>query len=78
MLIILGESKTKALNGSELTTYHYIERETPKAVLLKIEKSADGMMIEKNEYWLPRSQIKLDHDKIEVADWLWEKKLSGE
>jgi len=78
MIIHLGESKSSALNGVEITTYNFIERETPKAILLKAEKIAAGMIISRHEYWLPRSLIKLGSEKVEIPDWLWEKKRNGE
>lgn len=74
MIIRLGETKTKSLGGGELTAYHFIDRETPKAVLLKIEKSVAGMEVSKKEHWLPKSQIKISGDKIEIPDWLWDAK----
>jgi len=82
-IVILGESKSRDLEGREITTYHFIDEDRPKSVLLKVERFVAGRAADKKEYWLPKSMIKLlpnpvHPEKIEVPTWLWEKKLAGE
>lgn len=76
----LREKAQISLDGHKVSTAHRIERETDKAVLLEVVHVVEGMDMKKVAYWLPKSQIKLDSEtaekatKIEIPNWLWEKK----
>lgn len=81
----LREQKIAALDCATVTIAHQLERQTEKAILLAvIHRSPAGER--KVCYWFPKSQIKLDgaqpfgeiklqaFKKIEIPDWLWEKR----
>lgn len=63
---------------SKRNTYHFsIERETKKAVQIKIEKTVNrykGSKTYTSHEWLPKSQIAVLGDYIAIADWLPKKK----
>jgi hypothetical protein len=71
IILRLGETKVGTLHDAEVVTYHNIDRGTEKAIHLSVRKVADGMEIGKWDYWLPKSQITYDQDKIEIPEWLW-------
>lgn len=78
--MVIFQLKAKAsinLEGIQVSTLHRIGRETEKGVLLEVVHSVDGMDAKKIGYWLPKSQIKYDADKIEIPNWLWEAKKSA-
>ncbi len=75
--MVIFQLKEKAsinLEGIKVSTLHRIGRETEKAVLLEVVHSVGGMDAKKIGYWLPKSQITYDSKKIEIPDWLWQKK----
>lgn len=69
MKLKLGRFKIKALDGNTYDETIIIDRETPKAILLKIVKHDSA-----KKYWFPRSQITFSTNSIEIPDWLWEKR----
>jgi hypothetical protein len=73
----LKEKASINLEGIQVLTAHRIGRETKKAVLLEVIHSVDGMDAKKIGYWLPKSQIKYDSEKIEIPNWLWDAKKSA-
>ena len=64
----LGRTEIKALDGNVYEEIIAIERETPKAILLKIVKR--GLA---TKYWLPMSQVKFSANALEIPDWLHDK-----
>jgi hypothetical protein len=76
----LEEKASINLEGIRVSTAHRIRRETEKAVLLEVVTTTKGigdivgMDIRTVGYWLPKSQITYDSKKIEIPDWLWQKK----
>ena len=78
--MVIFQLKEKAsinLDGIKVSTLHRIGRETEKAVLLEVVHSVGGMDAKKIGYWLPKSQIKYDADKIEIPNWHWDAKKSA-
>jgi hypothetical protein len=69
MQITRGKATIRALDGSMITQETEIERETQKAILLKVTKLGKSA-----SYWLPKSQLTFSGDKISIPDWLWEKR----
>ena len=85
----LGKVQFKALNGNTYEESVSIERETAKAVLLRIEKRGT-----RKEHWIPRSvctirtrpQIRIVNGKpveqgevseIHILGWFWKKEVEG-
>lgn len=63
----LGRTEIKALDGNVYEEIIAIERETPKAILLKIVKRGAA-----KKYWLP-TQVKFSANALEIPDWLHDK-----
>lgn len=81
--MVIFQLKEKAsinLEGIRVSTLHRVGRETDKAILLEVVTTTKGtgdivgIDIRKVGYWLPKSQITYDEEKIEIPNWLWQKK----
>jgi hypothetical protein len=66
--------------------WYAIGRETEKAVLVELwYEHIDGTKIQDRfekscwtNFWLPKSQIKVENDTIEMPEWLYDKNISIE
>jgi len=67
----LEEKASINLGGVRVSTAHRIGAETEKGLLLEVVHVVNGMDVKKIGYWLPKSLIKLDSEKVEIPDWLW-------
>lgn len=54
-----------------------IKSESPKAVLIKVNDPTNLLEHDLHccVFWLPRSQIEIHEDSVELPDWLYQKKL---
>lgn len=68
--IRLGITKHRTLSGQVLEEKAYIKRETPKAVLLVIEKRGKA-----SKHWIPKSLCTISEKAVVVADWFYEKEI---
>jgi len=85
MIIKLCEKCVMSLDRQQTSLIHRLEKQTEKAVLLA-ELHRTGANERKVCYWFPKSQVLVDNEmpwgeidlqaakKIEVPDWLWEKR----
>lgn len=69
MNLTRGRVALRGLDGSTITQEVAIERETDKAVLIRINRG-----ITTTSYWFPKSQLSFVGLKIGIPDWLWEKR----
>lgn len=72
MNLKLRTTSYRALDGTTYQEAISIQRETPRAILVRIEKRGKA-----REMWLPKSQIRVTQDRILVPDWLWEEHESN-
>ena len=61
--------------GHRVEILHRIGRMTEKAVLLEVVRLVEDMETRSAAYWFPKSQIDKDDKKIEIPEWLWDKKV---
>lgn len=74
VIFLLKDKAQNDLGGVTTTISHEIEHQTGKAVLLAVVRKIDGMELNRVKYWIPKSQVKIEDGKIEIPDWLWEKR----
>lgn len=69
MNLTRGRVTLRGLDGSTIVQETTIERETDKAILIKVVRGNTSAA-----YWFPKSQLSFVGLKIGIPDWLWEKR----
>jgi hypothetical protein len=86
VIFLLKDKVMMDLEGRQSCICHRIEHQTEKAILLAVVHKLNGEEKTNTSYWLPKSQILIDGQKveglievaaatkIEIPEWLWKER----